>query len=395
VSKLTLVACVLVGVVVPRFAAAADVPVGEDHKVEVHGFVSPGFIVTSGNNYLAHSKRGSFEFSEVGLNFTVPITDKLRTGMQLFARDLGPVGNYSVKADWYYLDYRFDDWFGIRAGRVKIPFGLYNDTADIDTARVPVLLPQSIYSVTSRDYLLAQTGGEMYGRLRLGKSGGAFEYRLYGGTIFIDKATQSTVNIPVTDIDVPFVAGQRLMWETPIDGLRLGGSLQALKLDLSYQIPAGIPGLAAGPASIKAPVKLWVGSVEFARDRFLLAAEYSRWIVLFDTSIPLPTLPSGTAKSISERAYVMGSYRVTDWLSPGMYYSVMYPDVENRSGKDKQMHDVAATLRFDINSWWLVKLEGHYMSGTAGLDPSLNDGKQLTQLQHDWTAFFVKTTAHF
>ena len=28
-------------------------------------------------------------------------------------------------------------------------------------------------------------------------------------------------------------------------------------------------------------------------------------------------------------------------------------------------HDVAATLRFDINSHWLVKLEGHYMTGTA------------------------------
>src|SRR5687768_9494733 len=106
-------------------ADAAEFNVAGEQKVEVHGFVSPGFILTTGNNYLAKSKRGSFEFSEVGVNLTVPITDRLRTGVQLFARDLGPIGNYAPRADWYYLDYRLADWFGIRAGRVKIPFGLY------------------------------------------------------------------------------------------------------------------------------------------------------------------------------------------------------------------------------------------------------------------------------
>src|SRR3954447_17862491 len=112
--------CLLIALLVIAFtgdADAAEVPIPTtDQHVEIHGFVSPGFIVTTGNNYLAKSKRGSFEFSEVGINFTVPITEKLRTGVQLFARDLGPTGNYSPKADWYYLDYRFDDWFGIRAG---------------------------------------------------------------------------------------------------------------------------------------------------------------------------------------------------------------------------------------------------------------------------------------
>lgn len=379
------------GLTAVRGAAAADVPIDEDHKLEAHGFVSPGFVITTGNNYLAKSKRGSFEFSEVGINFTVAVTDKLRTGVQLFARDLGPVGNYAPRADWFYLDYRFEDWLGIRAGRVKIPFGLYNDTADIDAARVPVLLPQSIYSITSRDFLLAQTGGEIYGRIRMGALG-AFEYRLYGGTIFIDANAQSTVDVPVRAIDVPFVAGERLVWETPVDGLRVGGSLQALKLDIDYTIPAGVPGLPAGPASLNLPVTLAVGSAEYARDRLLLAAEYSRWTVRFDSSVPL----AGTApKAVSERAYVMGSYRLTNWLTPGAYYSVMYPDVENRSGRDKSMHDVAATLRFDVNSWWLVKLEGHFMSGTAGLDATLNDNTPIAKLEQNWGAFFVKTTAHF
>jgi hypothetical protein len=112
----------LLFVALPRVARAAELAIpSSERRVEVHGFVSPGFILTTKSNYLAKSRRGSFEFNEVGLNFTVPLTEKLRTGVQLFARDLGPQGNYSPRADWFYLDYRFEDYFGLRAGRARPP----------------------------------------------------------------------------------------------------------------------------------------------------------------------------------------------------------------------------------------------------------------------------------
>jgi hypothetical protein len=369
-----------------REAAAADVALpATSSSVEIHGFVSPGFVVTTANNYLAKSRRGSFEFAEVGINFTVPITDRLRTGVQLFARDLGPQGNYSPKADWFYVDYRFEDYFGIRAGRVKIPFGLYNDSSDIDAARVPILLPQSLYSIQSRDFLLAQTGGEIYGRIRA-RGAGALEYRLYGGTIFLDLAGQTTLATPVTALDVPFVAGERLLWETPIEGLRVGGSLQALRLDASFQVPN------LGPVSIGLPATLWVGSLEYALQDWLFAAEYSRWVLRLESDNPA-VVPA--MRAVSERTYAMASYRINDWFWPGAYYSLYYPDVEKRSGAAAVQHDVAATLRFDVNHNWLVKLEGHFMSGTAGLDSTLNDGKPLSSLEREWGVFLVKTTAHF
>src|ERR1041384_1788501 len=146
----------------PLALAAELGPPGDGLTVEMHGFVSQGAIKTTGNNYLvANSKRGSVEFAEIGANFSGQLTDRLRVGFQLFASKLGSNGTFNVKADWFNLDYRWRDWLGLRAGRVKLPFGLYNDTSDIDAARVPVLLPQSMYSVTSRDFLLAQTGLEI------------------------------------------------------------------------------------------------------------------------------------------------------------------------------------------------------------------------------------------
>ena len=63
------------------------------------------------------------------------MTSALRAGMQLFSRALGPRGNYAATFDWYYLDWHRWDAFGVRAGRVKLPFGLYNEQNDFDPAR--------------------------------------------------------------------------------------------------------------------------------------------------------------------------------------------------------------------------------------------------------------------
>lgn len=372
-------------ILVPVSAGAADIGTpGEPASVAVHGFVSPGFIASTGNNYLANTKGGTFEFTEVGLNFTVPLTEKLRTGVQFFARDLGRVGNYTARVDWFYLDYRFEDWLGVRAGRVKIPFGLYNDTSDIDAARVPILLPQSIYSLQSRDFLLAQTGVEIYGRINL-RSAGALEYRHYVGTIFLDPAAQTSLATRVDDINVPFVVGERLIWETPLEGLRLGGSLQALRLDANLVYKDK-------PLAIEIPAVLAVGSVEYQAHDVLLAAEYSRWRVGIESSDPSVVRPG---RVVSERGYVMGSVRATRWLSPGLYYSVYFPDVDHRSGRAAMQHDVAATLRADINAHWLVKVEGHYMNGTADVSPALNEGKSRDVLDRSWGLFLAKTTAYF
>jgi hypothetical protein len=378
--------CVLWLVLVVLLAtpsARADEPLGS-LGVQTHGFVSQGFILTTRNNYLAKSKHGSAEFSEVGINFTAPLTDRLRLGVQLFSRDLGPIGNYEVKADWFYLDYRFADWLGFRAGRTKLPFGLYNEINDVDSARVPVLLPQSIYPTQNRDYLLAQTGGELYGRVDIGAAG-ALDYRAYGGTIFLDLAQTPGSPILIRELNVPYVVGGRLLWETPLEGLRVGGTVQALRLDTV---------LLQGTTVIdwKIPIVLWVASLEYALGDLLLSSEYSRWHVSSRTNVP-ELFPDQTL--VSERAYVMASYRLSDWLQPGAYYSLWFPNVDDRHGREAQQHDLASTLRFDINEHWLFKLEGHYMVGTAGLSSELNEGRPLAELTRRWVAVFAKTTAYF
>ncbi len=358
---------------------------GDLPALQLHGFVSQGYLLTSANNYLAPTSNGSFEFSEAAINVTLPATDRLRLGMQLFSRQLGSLGDYKAVFDWYYLDYHWRDWLGVRAGRVKLPFGLYNDSSDIDAARTAVLLPQSVYPTQNRDFLLAQTGVEIYGFGDLGTAGG-IDYRLYAGTIFLELKAQPGSPVAVTDEDVPYVAGGRILW-IPLVGLRLGGSLQFLRIDTHFLVP-GI-----GLIGFRIPAKLGVASAEYTVRDFLFAAEYSRWIVDAESS-NAAVIPSSS--TTSERAYLLASYRISPVLQLGAYGSLYFPDVDRRGyARETRQNDFALTLRFDVNRWWLVKLEGHYLHGTAALSPTANGNLPLARLEPDWALFAVKTTVYF
>jgi len=352
---------------------------------QIHAFVSQGYLRTTKNNYLVEeSTRGSFEFTEVGINFTQLLTEDLRAGIQVFARQLGKDGDFRARMDWFYLDYRFADWLGIRAGRTKIPFGLYNEVNDIDSARVPILLPQAAYPIVNRNILLAQTGVELYGYRALGIAGG-LEYRVYGGTLFLDPPTLGPGQV-LNKYEVPYVLGGRLLWEPPADGLRLGGSLQATRLNVNATLPS-----ATGPVTIEddLPFLLWLASAEYTVHDLLLAGELGYWHA--DNDVNGQTVMSTT----NQRFYAMASYRAAAWFWPGVYYSSLRTDIHKPMTRDNYQHDVAATLRFDINPYWLVKLEGHYIDGTTDISAAINGGAMLESLARQWFLFLIKTTASF
>src|SRR5229473_4457007 len=86
-----------------------------DRKVQVHGFVSQGFVYTSNNNWLTmNTSQGSAAFTDFGVNLSSRINDKLRVGAQLYDRNLGQLGQYHPSLDWAVVDYRFRNWFCFR-----------------------------------------------------------------------------------------------------------------------------------------------------------------------------------------------------------------------------------------------------------------------------------------
>jgi hypothetical protein len=359
--------------------------------VQVHGFVSQGFLLTTGNEYLAKdSTKGSPQFSEVGINFTKELTDSLQLGVQLFAKDLGWSGNYDAQFDWLYLDYRWQDWLGVRLGRLKIPYGLHNEIQDIDSARVPVLLPGSVYPPQTREIWFAQTGAELHGFIRSDVLG-ALDYRLFAGSIYLDSAGLTPVGASFeADLDVRYVFGGRLIWETPLDGLRVAFTAEKLRLDTAAILPTGMP---VPQINIESHVWLWAASTEYAVDELTLTAEYTRGYSDQSSDQPMFSPP---IDETSENLYGMVTYRVTPWLFPGAYYALHFPDTRQRKGRESFQHDAALTLRFDVNQYSLIKLEGHYMYGTAGLlNPLRFNPPDVTRAEEHWAVFLAKVTAYF
>jgi hypothetical protein len=364
----------------PDVAGEATAPV-----VEVHGFASQGYILTTGNDYIApDTTHGSFQFSEVGLNLSKNLSEKIRFGVQAFAQNFAPGGNFNLQADWFYLGYRWRDWLGIRFGRLKVPFGLYNEVNDVDSARVPVLLPQSTYPIQGRSFLFAQTGVELYGFAR-SRAAGALEYRLYLGAIFIDPAILVPPGSEVQlKLNVRYVGGGRLFWETPLYGLRLGVSLLSIHLDVDA-IAEGMTFRIANQSL------LGMASAEYVAHSLVLTAEYALWHAHQDS-----VLASSAFTGTSERAYAMLSYRVAPWFQPALYYALYFHDVHDRGGNSTtRQNDGALTLRFDVTENLLLKLEGHLMEGTAGLTAPLSITAPPTDPDRVWGVFLLKATGYF
>jgi hypothetical protein len=120
----------------------------------------------------------------------------------------------------------------------------------------------------------------------------------------------------------------------------------------------------------------------------LLAAEYGQTQV--DSHYDPTLAPDATV--VSEGGYVLSAYRATRWLQPAFYYSVLFPNRDKREGRENFQHDLSGTLRFDVNDFWIVKLEAHYMHGTAALTGT---PEARATLPENWGLFVLKTTAYF
>jgi hypothetical protein len=347
--------------------------------VQVHGFASQGFVYTNDNNWLTmDTSDGSGAFTDFGLNLSAPITDRLRVGGQVYDRNLGQLGQYHPSLDWAVADYRFRNWLGFRGGKVKTRLGLYNDTQDQDFLRVFALLPQSVYPTDLRDATIAHVGGDIYGNVSLGHSIGDLFYTAYVGhrsdSIYSGIAYLLTEYGIVGSSYRGLQYGGDLRWNTPAKGLLIGAS--RLNEDLTDHAtiqnpfnPGGgsIPFVAVSKAD-------WLNQFygEYVVRKLRIDAEYRR--NLHDEIINGALLHS----IIDARGwYVSGAYRVRKRLEAGSYYSrysitsvaggplaPLFGVNQTDTGLPaNHIYDKVITGRVDLNRFWNVKVEGHFMDG--------------------------------
>ncbi len=368
--------------------------------VQFAGFISQGYLVNNGqNDYLGETSKGTFDFREYAANVSYS-TGAWRFGAQAFGQKLGDYGNDEILLDWASIDYQPQRWLGFRAGRVKLPRGLYNEALDVDSVRPFVLLPQSIYDNRLREFSSSFDGGMVYGNIDL-RDAGSLDYKVFHGDMPMTTGSGASdyfntdTPFPNIDIGLDSTTGGSLFWNTPILGLRTGYSFSTLK---NFETVTYIPFRDANGYKLTDAYNRHLFSLEYMVGDWVFAAE-AGWEDV-DYLVYYLTLPNRIYLFSKDRfGYVSASRRVNDWLELGTYYSyskfseeglntpLTFPTLEQK--------DFAMSARFDINERLLFKLEVHLMDG-AGKVFDLPDNPQPQEsLDQKWTLIALKTTYTF
>jgi hypothetical protein len=332
---------------------------GQDLRgVAIHGYVAQGFLFSSNNNYLTmKSSEGSAQWTDGVVGISDSLTEKLRVGIQLHMYQLGDLGGNNVQVDWASADYRFNDYFAFRAGKVKTVLGLFNDSQDIDSIFLWILLPQCSYPADNKSFFLAHVGGEVYGSLPLGRHGGRVRYDGYAGEVsldlnggFVKQASQ--YGLIFTNAPSGKTYGGDLRWEAPLKGLTVGSSANVEALDGS------------APGGNLHVAQFFIGEFysQFTKGKFYFAGEYDKapanaLLTLGPATVPLP--------QDLRSWFGMGSYRLTKKAQAGGYYSHFVNKALNTTAAANYSKDWVASGRYDFNSYFYAKIEGHFLHGTT------------------------------
>ena len=135
--------------------------------VHLHGFLSQALFHSSDNNVYGHSDDGvALGLTEIGLNVSYKPWNNVRLAAQGLYRRAGNIDKGSVYLDYALADVTLFTYshgkMGIRAGRVKAPFALYNETRDVAFTHPTILLPQGLYLDRARSLFLSADGGQFY-----------------------------------------------------------------------------------------------------------------------------------------------------------------------------------------------------------------------------------------
>jgi hypothetical protein len=273
-------------------------------------------------------------------------------------------------------DYKVNRWIGVRAGKVKMRWGLFNDTQDYDPGYLWSVLPETIYGVDYRATDLSQLGVEFYGQVPLAEGMGKLNYSAWWGDYFVatdDGIMEGFKESGLTFSNTPGgkTPGFDLRWHTPLKGLMVGGSLMAY--DTKGTLTNG---------TYFQPLSYWPAYyAQYDFKKFFLTGQYSK-MIQYQTVTITGSAPS-TSLLDNPAWFAMAGYRVTGKLQVGAYYTRSWEvPLDIPPTPDEYFHEWVVSSRYDINSNFYAKLEGHFINGNAfgfygfnnpdGLQPKTN-----------------------
>jgi hypothetical protein len=367
--------------------------------IEFGGFASQGYLKSSANDYLGKTSDGTFDFREYAVSASWA-KGPWRIGAQAFAQKLGEYGNDDIKLDWASVDYQAAQWFGIRAGRVKMPHGLYNEALDLDAVRPFVLLPQSVYDNRLRDFSSAFNGGMIYGNIGL-KKAGSVDYKAFYGKmpLSIHSGASDYFNtdapFPNLGISIKSAFGGMIFWNTPVNGLRLGYSFSEFK---DFNTLRFVPFRNANTYKTAPSFDRHLISMEYTWGDWVFATEGGKDCATYNAHYP-DKAPYAYLFPKQRYYYLSVSRRINSHVELGAYYS--YSRFEQTAVGSPvvtptlKQGDFALSVRYDVSDHLLFKLEGHFMDGAGKVFDIPSYPQPVANRDNSWTMLAAKATYTF
>ncbi|MBY0499942.1 MAG: OprO/OprP family phosphate-selective porin [Nitrosomonas sp.] len=378
--------------------------------LQIHGFVSQAYITTSDNDVFGNSdKGGSFGLTEAGLNASLRPLPRLQLSAQVLSRRAGEGNSGMPRLDYAILDYQVysheANQFGIRVGRLKNPFGFYNETRDVAFTRPSILLPQSIYFDRTRNLGLSSDSVQLYGDAAVFDRG-TFSTQ-FGITLPVvdNKDTESSLLLAVRpgelNREVSYIG--RGIFETNDKRLRLG--ISGIWLNTSYDPNNNVIDK-LGPGTLQfTPV---IFSAQYNTERWTLTSEYAIRPFQYNNKFSNPIL--NNMHLVGESYYFQGEYRFTPKWEGILRYDALYTDRSDRDGSEfvnflkglginngvahsRFAKDITVGLRWNVTPTFMLRAEYHYINGTAWL--SRLDNPSATDTDQHWHLYGIQGSYRF
>lgn len=309
-------------------------------RILVNGYLSQAFAISDGNQIAGIPKQGTADYRTAAVQMRAEITPQDKFSVKLRHERVGQSGLQALQPDvafdWIFYEHQMGAT-AIKVGRVKIPFGIYNEVRDVGT-----LLP--FYRPSPNFYGEGAFTTETVDGAVVSHVFDVGSWRLdgdlhYGNWRFIDR-----VGNTFRRRDVRNSRGAELWVKTPISSLRVGaGAIHYDVLDL------GNPGHAS----------------HWKTHHFSLDGEFGR--VMAQVEYKYIDFAEGTYVA----GYAHLGVKVADKVTLNAQYDYADLNIDFfRSGRfdTDRVLGVSYAFRLDL----VLKMEHHWNEGFTSEEPAQN-----------------------
>jgi hypothetical protein len=306
-----------------------------DPHYELHGYLSQGYAISSALPIYGIPTQGTTDWRRAALQLRMSPNEQDQFIVQLRQRRLGNspqsvADGGDVSLDWGFIQHSFGQ-YSVRAGRMPMPRGIYNQVRDVG-----VILPfyRAPYSFYMESFEIVE-GAQISGRATLGH-GFNGEAQFFAGESEYRDTAPTPGNQLLLQLRLTHAFGAQAWLETPVQGLRIGAYVSSSRINQGTPSDFG--------------ATLSQVSLDGSFERCMLRGEY-RYINV--ATFKSPGWHGQAGLRLTDQLWVYGQYEWTDIkvLSPFGWLHTKYA------------RDAAGSVVFKPNPAVALKIEGHQDKG--------------------------------